>query len=70
MFLDEWLLDLPDQDIEMAIDAIYDFCVRYHLTMERPDLMPIWCNPSTQRMAEHLAGCDFDRFMARLSWSG
>jgi len=68
--LDGWLLALSDEDLSMAIDAIYDSEVAAELTIARPDLMAIWCNPSTQRMAEHIAMCDFDRTMAILRWDG
>lgn len=67
--LDGWLMSLSDEDISMAIDAIYDTDVCAELLIARPDLMPIWCNPSTQRMAEHIASCDFDRVLAELSWN-
>lgn len=66
--MDGWLLDLPDKDIVMAISAVYDSKVRMDLLISRPDLMPICFNPSTQRMAEHLITCGFDRMLAMLSW--
>lgn len=66
--MDGWLLALPNEDISMAIDAIYDSRVRSDLVISRPDLMPICFNPSTQHMAEHLASCGFDRTLAILSW--
>ncbi len=68
MFIDKWLLDLSNEDIGKAVDAIYDSQVCAELTISRPDLMPIWANPSTQHMAEHIVVCEFDRTMAVLSW--
>lgn len=67
--LDRWLVDLPDEEISRAVDAIYDSSLSADMTISRPDLMPIWCNPSTQRMAEHIVRCGFDRTMAMISWN-
>lgn len=66
--MDAWLLDLPDQDITSAVDAIFDSKVRYEMMLSRPDLMPIWENPSTQSQALHLVSCQLDRAWAQLAW--
>jgi len=41
LMLDGWLLALSDEDLSMAIDAIYDSEVAAELTIARPDLMVI-----------------------------
>ena len=68
--MDHWLLRLSNEDIAIAVDAIYDSEVAAELEVSRPDLREIWRNPSTQRMAEHVTRCEFDRAWAILSWSG
>jgi hypothetical protein len=69
MMPDRWILDLLDDDVLQAIAAIHDTHLAKQLEVTHLGLMPIWCNPSTGLVAQHLADCGFDQVLAVLTWS-
>jgi hypothetical protein len=66
--MNSWLMSWSNEDIQLAMDAVWDQQVRCELEISNPVLLILCVDSKLMEQACHLAKHDFDRVAAALAW--